>query len=138
MFPSCKAIDIFHSGVEEEDEDGNSGQQCQEALVLVEAALDEYPHNFDLLYVKALIEERCIGGEAALVTAKHMMALWKSLYEEASASTTSASESAYNTIQAGGHLSHSYSSYDTRSVALSAVSAQHVSNDPNEREGNCD
>ncbi len=84
------------------------------------------------------------GGETALGTAKHMLALWKSLYEESS-STASASESAvnhpasvYNTIGPGGpgaHLSQSYSTYDTRSIALSAISAQHISNDPNEREG---
>ncbi len=83
------------------------------------------------------------GGETALGTAKHMLALWKSLYEESS-STASASESAvnhpasvYNTIGPGGpsgHLSR-YSTYDTRSIALSAISAQHISNDPNEREG---
>ena len=113
-----------------EDEEESHVNQCQGALSLVEATLEEYPTNFDLLYIKTLLEERCFGGEVALVTAKHMLALWKQLYEDSSSSggANVASESNPNNV------SHSYSNYDTRSVALSAISAQHISNDANERE----
>lgn len=57
-------------------------KQHAEALQLVEAALEEYPDNFNLLYVKAHIELQSQGGESALFTAKHMLALWKTLYED--------------------------------------------------------
>ena len=130
---------------EDEEVDGCGVNQRQAALSLIEATLEEYPHNFDLLYVKALLEERCSwlgAGEAALATAAHMMALWKSLYEEASNGASGSSE--FNPagdnrpgVPAGSnhHLSHSYSSYDTRSVALSAISSAQHANDANEREG---
>nr|CAD7442906.1 unnamed protein product [Timema bartmani] len=52
-----------------------------EALQLVEAAIEEYPDNLNLLNVKAHLELQSQGGEIALLTAKHMLALWKSLYE---------------------------------------------------------
>lgn len=38
-------------------------KQNQEALQLVEAALEEYPDNLNLLYVKAHLEQNCSGGE---------------------------------------------------------------------------
>ncbi|PNF24650.1 hypothetical protein B7P43_G18222 [Cryptotermes secundus] len=57
-------------------------KQHAEALQLVEAALEEYPDNLNLLYVKAHIELQSQGGESALFTAKRMLALWKTLYEE--------------------------------------------------------
>ncbi|GFG28700.1 hypothetical protein Cfor_05984 [Coptotermes formosanus] len=53
-----------------------------EALQLVEAALDEYPDNLNLLYVKAHVELQSQGGEQALLTAKHMLSLWRALYED--------------------------------------------------------
>lgn len=110
---------------DEEEDDDTCANQCLAALSLVEATLEEYPHNFDLLYVKTLLEERCHGGEAALVTAKHMLALWKLMYEDVSQPGTVRSESYVNT------LAHSYSTYDARSVA---VSAQYAGNDLNELE----
>lgn len=112
-----------------EDEEESHVNQCQGALSLVEATLEEYPNNFDFLYIKTLLEERCFGGEIALVTAKHMLALWRQLYEDSSLERTGVTgENNPNSF------SHSFSNYDTRSVALSAISAQHVSNDANERE----
>ncbi|XP_068086274.1 tetratricopeptide repeat protein 7B isoform X4 [Anabrus simplex] len=57
-------------------------KQYAEALQLVEAALEEYPDNLNLLYVKAHLELNSQGGEMALLTAKHMLALWKTLYED--------------------------------------------------------
>ncbi|CAG2056515.1 unnamed protein product [Timema podura] len=77
-------------------------KQHGEALQLVEAAIEEYPDNLNLLNVKAHLEllksgrggkraqeiprkrwEEQIAAnvQIALLTAKHMLALWKSLYE---------------------------------------------------------
>jgi hypothetical protein len=56
-----------------DDEEESHVNQCQGALSLAEATLEEYPNNFDLLYIKTLLEERCFGGEVALGTAKHMV-----------------------------------------------------------------
>jgi len=38
-----------------------------EALQLVEAALDEYPDNLNLLYVKARVELQSRGGEVRFI-----------------------------------------------------------------------
>uniref|UniRef100_V5IB36 Tetratricopeptide repeat protein n=1 Tax=Anoplophora glabripennis TaxID=217634 RepID=V5IB36_ANOGL len=51
------------------------------ALTVVENALEEYPDCLNLMYVKAYLELHERGGEKALVTAKQMLELWKSLYE---------------------------------------------------------
>ena len=115
------------SFIESHEEEESTVNQCQEALFLLDATLEEYPENFDLLYVKTLLEERCYGGEVALISAKHMLALWKLLYDDVP-SVTTASENNPNNI------SNSFSNYDNRSVALSAISAQHVSNEANDRE----
>ncbi|GAB6031720.1 hypothetical protein CHUAL_009466 [Chamberlinius hualienensis] len=57
-------------------------KQYDEALHLIEAAEEEYPENFNLLYIKAHLEEHCCGGEEALLTSKHMLKLWRTTYEE--------------------------------------------------------
>ncbi|GLH01190.1 Tetratricopeptide repeat protein 7B [Gryllus bimaculatus] len=76
-------------------------KQHVEALQLTDAALEEYPDNLNLLYVKAHLELQSQGGELALLTAKHMLALWKTLYED----------------QTNGELGdHSEKRSDTRSV----------------------
>ena len=95
------------------------------AFSLVEASLEEYPQNFDLLYVKALLEEKCHGGEAALVTAKEMLALWKILYED-SCTSQDANPTAQSTLN--------HSSFDSRSLAMSTISAQPLSNELGERD----
>lgn len=51
------------------------------ALEVVENALEEYPDCLNLLYVKAHLELLEKGGEVALITAKQMLELWKTLYE---------------------------------------------------------
>ena len=105
-------------------EDSSEDEERHGALLLVEATLEEYPHNFDLLYVKALLEEQCLGGETALLTAKEMLALWKHLYED-TAST------------GGGEASAgcaNRNNLDARSVALSGASAHPLSNDMADRE----
>ncbi|XP_022249921.1 tetratricopeptide repeat protein 7B-like isoform X2 [Limulus polyphemus] len=57
-------------------------KQYSEALQLVEAALEEYPRNLNLLYTKAYLEEHCMGGDVALLTSKEMLQHWKVLYDD--------------------------------------------------------
>ncbi|XP_029049892.1 tetratricopeptide repeat protein 7B isoform X2 [Osmia bicornis bicornis] len=57
-------------------------KQYSEALHLVNSVLEEYPDNLNFLYVKAHLELRSIGGEQALFTIRHMLLLWKNLYED--------------------------------------------------------
>uniref|UniRef100_T1IQL9 Tetratricopeptide repeat protein 7 N-terminal domain-containing protein n=1 Tax=Strigamia maritima TaxID=126957 RepID=T1IQL9_STRMM len=57
-------------------------KQYDEALQLVESAIEEFPDNLNLIYTKAHLEEYCVGGEVALLTAKHMLELWKSKHED--------------------------------------------------------
>lgn len=56
-------------------------QQNNIALIVVENALEEYPDCLNLLYVKAHLELHEKGGDVALITAKQMLELWKTLYE---------------------------------------------------------
>ncbi|KAF8793573.1 Tetratricopeptide repeat protein 7B like protein [Argiope bruennichi] len=56
-------------------------KQHAEALQLIEAALEEYPDNFNLLCTKVHLEEYCVGVETALLTSKQMLQLWKNVYE---------------------------------------------------------
>ncbi|XP_054715583.1 tetratricopeptide repeat protein 7B-like [Uloborus diversus] len=56
-------------------------KQCSEALQLIDAALEEYPDNFNLLCTKAHLEEYCLGAEVGLLTSKQMLQLWKTVYE---------------------------------------------------------
>ncbi|XP_054001797.1 tetratricopeptide repeat protein 7B [Hylaeus anthracinus] len=57
-------------------------KQYSEALRLINSVLEEYPDNLNFLYVKAHLELRSIGGEQALFTIRHMLLLWKNLYED--------------------------------------------------------
>ena len=51
----------------------------EEALRMCEQALTEYPDNLTLLAVKARLEERILGGEQALATAKNMLYLLRDI-----------------------------------------------------------
>ncbi|XP_031826819.1 tetratricopeptide repeat domain 7 isoform X2 [Nomia melanderi] len=57
-------------------------KQYSEALHLINSVLEEYPDNLNFLYVKAHLELRSSGGEQALFTIRHMLLLWKNLYED--------------------------------------------------------
>ncbi|XP_043249151.1 tetratricopeptide repeat protein 7B [Colletes gigas] len=57
-------------------------KQYSEALRLINSVLEEYPDNLNFLYVKAHLELRSISGEQALFTIRHMLLLWKNLYED--------------------------------------------------------
>ncbi|KAF7989409.1 hypothetical protein HCN44_008083 [Aphidius gifuensis] len=57
-------------------------KQYADALNLITSVLEEYPDNLNFLYIKAHLELNSIGGEEALITIKHMLFLWKTLYEE--------------------------------------------------------
>ncbi|XP_033733793.1 tetratricopeptide repeat protein 7B-like [Pecten maximus] len=56
-------------------------KQFDEAISLLNAALDEYPENLSLMLTKSRLEEILYGPEQALATCKHMLQLWKELYE---------------------------------------------------------
>ncbi|XP_027855633.1 tetratricopeptide repeat protein 7B-like isoform X2 [Xiphophorus couchianus] len=55
-------------------------KQYHKALNIIEIALSEHPENFNLLYTKVKLEVMCTGPEDALLTCKHMLQIWKSLY----------------------------------------------------------
>ncbi|XP_078050609.1 tetratricopeptide repeat domain 7 [Augochlora pura] len=57
-------------------------KQYSEALHLINSVLEEYPDNLNFLFVKAHLELRSMGGEQALFTIRHMLLLWKNLYED--------------------------------------------------------
>jgi tetratricopeptide (TPR) repeat protein len=57
-------------------------KQYTEALHLLDSILEEYPNNLNILYVKANLQLYSIGGEEALTTIKHMLFLWKNLYDD--------------------------------------------------------
>ncbi|XP_045460527.1 tetratricopeptide repeat protein 7B [Harmonia axyridis] len=56
-------------------------QEHKSALAIVDNALDEYPDCLNLMYLKAHLEIHEDGLEKALSIAKHMLELWKNLYE---------------------------------------------------------
>ncbi|XP_066581343.1 tetratricopeptide repeat protein 7B [Prorops nasuta] len=57
-------------------------KQYSEALHLINSVLEEYPDNLNFLYVKAHLELRSVGGEETLFTIRHMLLIWKNLYED--------------------------------------------------------
>lgn len=57
-------------------------KQYSDALHLINSVLEEYPDNLNFLYVKAHLELHNLGGEEALFTIKHMLLLWRNLYED--------------------------------------------------------
>ena len=123
--PSCTPVDADTETASTCESSSPTSRECEGALSLIEATLDEYPQNFDLLYVKALLEEKCYGGETALVTAKEMLALWKQLYEDTCGNA-----------DANPNVTQTYSSFDSKSLAMSTVSAQPLSNEIGDRDGN--
>ncbi|XP_041353542.1 tetratricopeptide repeat protein 7B-like isoform X2 [Gigantopelta aegis] len=56
-------------------------KQMDDAMVLVHAALEEYPQNLSLLLTQSKLEEVMLGPEESLVTCKVMMKLWKEIHE---------------------------------------------------------
>ncbi|XP_064490082.1 tetratricopeptide repeat protein 7B-like [Ornithodoros turicata] len=57
-------------------------KQHNEALNLINEALESYPNHLNLLYTKAHLEDYCLGPEEALLTSKQMLLQWKSFYEK--------------------------------------------------------
>ncbi|CAG7716142.1 unnamed protein product [Allacma fusca] len=53
-----------------------------DALSVTEEALDEYPDHLGLLQMKAALEEVVLGPEAALLTLKQMLMIWKNLFDD--------------------------------------------------------
>ncbi|XP_076463678.1 tetratricopeptide repeat protein 7B-like [Babylonia areolata] len=56
-------------------------KQNEEALMLIHAALEEYPENLSLLLTKSKLEELLVGPEEALTSCRQMMKLWKDIHE---------------------------------------------------------
>ncbi|XP_046670880.1 LOW QUALITY PROTEIN: tetratricopeptide repeat protein 7B-like [Homalodisca vitripennis] len=57
-------------------------KQLTEAHTLLDTALQDFPDNLNLLYIKTHLQLQTHGPEVALATAKQMLSLWKILYEE--------------------------------------------------------
>ncbi|XP_071440468.1 tetratricopeptide repeat protein 7B [Hetaerina americana] len=53
-----------------------------EALELVNASLEKYPSSLNLLYVRAALEAFTGRHEVAIMTAKEMLLLWRTLYKD--------------------------------------------------------
>ncbi|XP_013381532.1 tetratricopeptide repeat protein 7B isoform X2 [Lingula anatina] len=53
----------------------------EEALDMINAALQEYPEDFSLLFTKSKLEEVCGSVEKALSTCKRLMLLWRDMFE---------------------------------------------------------
>lgn len=66
-----------------------SQKQFAEALQLLNSILEEYPDNLNFLYVKARLELQVVGEENSLMTIKHMLFRWKTLYENQVTNDTS-------------------------------------------------
>ncbi|XP_056675996.1 tetratricopeptide repeat protein 7A isoform X2 [Monodelphis domestica] len=52
----------------------------QQALEVIHMAVTEYPENFNLMFTKVKLECVFKGPEEALVTCRHMLQTWQSLY----------------------------------------------------------
>ena len=63
---------------------------------LATVAVSEYPEHIQLLYVKASLEEVVVGCDVALLTARHMLSLWHSLYKDQMATEISDVQSQYH------------------------------------------
>ncbi|ESN96277.1 hypothetical protein HELRODRAFT_107437 [Helobdella robusta] len=58
-----------------------SQKQYEEASKLIEATLVEYPDDFSLLFTKCKLDVELGLAEVALQTCRHMLQLWKSMFE---------------------------------------------------------
>ncbi|XP_064623733.1 tetratricopeptide repeat protein 7B-like isoform X2 [Lineus longissimus] len=56
-------------------------KQYGESLELVNAALDEYPDDLNLLFTKSKLEQAFLSPQASLVTCRHMFSVWKTMYQ---------------------------------------------------------
>ncbi|XP_026676754.1 tetratricopeptide repeat protein 7B-like [Diaphorina citri] len=70
-------------------------KQVKESLALVESSLMDFPDNLNFSFLKANIELHHVSGEAALQTARHMLTLWKNLYEDQTNSEISDNKSVF-------------------------------------------
>jgi len=67
-----------------------------DALSVVEESLDEYPDHLGFLQLKAALEDKFYGPEAALPTLKNMLIIWKHLFEDGNLARSDSPESKYN------------------------------------------
>ncbi|KAL0275543.1 UNVERIFIED_CONTAM: hypothetical protein PYX00_003362 [Menopon gallinae] len=102
-------------------------KQHGEAAELLELALEEYPDDLNLIYLKAHLQLYCEGGEAALVTAKKLLSIWKSKYEEQTAvDTTDMSDKRSDTRSAFHFYTSEMSDKDSSSLHAQSIAASRV------------
>ncbi|XP_076056869.1 tetratricopeptide repeat domain 7 isoform X2 [Oratosquilla oratoria] len=99
-------------------------KEFEEALELAEAAIQEYPENLHLMYVKASLEEVVHGPDVALLTAKKMLVLWQQLYKDHMMSDVSDAQSQY--MNHDSYSVFNLSDKDTVSVRAESVEASRV------------
>nr|XP_033794267.1 tetratricopeptide repeat protein 7A isoform X2 [Geotrypetes seraphini] len=58
----------------------SSQKYYQHALDIINMAINEYPENFSLLFTKVKLEWIHKGPEEALITCRHMLNLWQTLF----------------------------------------------------------
>ena len=85
--------------------------EAEEALRLTDQALTEYPDNLGLLAVKARLEEKVVGGETALVTAKTMLSMLRDMGDNNGTGSGNGGDSGIGT-----HLGVGVDISDSRSV----------------------
>lgn len=96
-------------------------KQLHEAYVLLECALQDFPDCLNLLFVKAHLELYTVGSEAALLTAKHMLSLWKVLYEEQTTQESTQENRSVLQLYTSEMSDKDSNSMHTHSVAASKV-----------------
>lgn len=104
-------------------------KQYDEALQLIDAALEEFPDNLNLMYTKAHLEEHCCGGEVALLTSKHMLQIWRSMYEDQTTRDVNGVEQSQHRMGSHGvfHLySADHSDRDSSSLRANSIAASRV------------
>ncbi|KAG1708461.1 Tetratricopeptide repeat protein 7B [Nymphon striatum] len=103
-------------------------KQHEQALHLIEVALDEYPDDLNLMYTKAHLEASFNGTEEALLISKEMLHIWKSLYEN---HLQNENEQALHRVSSETRSvlqfhSSDKSEYDTNSLHAGSVAASRI------------
>ncbi|XP_014672709.1 PREDICTED: tetratricopeptide repeat protein 7B-like [Priapulus caudatus] len=60
----------------------SANKQYRKALQIIELALNNYPDDVNLLFVKVRLQELCLGTDEAVLTCKQMLHKWKTDFEE--------------------------------------------------------
>ncbi|KAL7301291.1 hypothetical protein TKK_0006030 [Trichogramma kaykai] len=102
-------------------------KQYKEAMDLIKSILEEFPDNMKFLYIKATLELRVFSAEDALFTIKHMLHLWKQLYEgQMSSEGEQQSERRSETRSVFQMYSSEMSDKDSSSIRAQSLAASRV------------